>query len=90
MINRSLLLGISLLTATLLGSCSIGHSVSDDANSNNPALAAQAQKVQVLEQQVQDQERIADAEKTKLDGLKQQLEGAKENLKGVRTQAKVQ
>lgn len=87
---RPLLLGFSLLATTLLGSCSIGNSVAQDTNSSNPTLAAQAQKVQALQQQVKDQEAITDTEKTKLDALKQQLKGAEENLKGVRTQAKAQ
>ena len=90
MTMHPLLLGLSLLTATLFGSCSIGHSAADDVNSSNPTVAAQAQKVQALEQQVQDQGKVTDAEKTELAGLKQQLDGAKENLKGLRTQAKVE
>ena len=90
MTNRLFAFGFLLLAGTALGGCGLGHSVADDVSSNNPAVAAQAQKVQILEQQVRDQKTIADAEKTKLDGLQLQLDGAQKNLKGVKTQAKAQ
>jgi hypothetical protein len=84
--------------------CSLGHSVSDDLKSTNPAVVLQAQKVVDLQQQVDAQENAvkdreravakqkdeADAEKSRLEALKNQLDGAKQNLKGVKTQAKMQ
>ena len=88
MMTRSFTFGFFLLASTMLGSCALGNSGAKDVNSSNPAVAAQAQKVQILEQQVKDQKAVADAEKTKLDGLEQQLEGAQQNLKGVKQEAK--
>ncbi|MDF7813844.1 hypothetical protein [Hymenobacter sp. YC55] len=88
MTTRCFTFGFYLLVGTTLGSCSLGNSVSRDVNSSNPAVAAQAQKVQILEQQVNDQKVVAEAEKTKLAGLEQQLEGAQQNLKGVKQEAK--
>ena len=79
-----------LVAGSLLGSCSLVNSgvSSSDISSGNPAVAAQAQKVQELERQVREQKGISDTEKNKLDGLEQQLEGAKKNLKGVKTTVK--
>ncbi|OGX88687.1 hypothetical protein [Hymenobacter glacialis] len=68
----------------------MGSSISSDTNSNNPAVAQQAQKIQELRAQVKAQKEISDAEKQKLNGLEQQLKGAEQNLKGVKTQAKAQ
>ena len=75
-------------TASALSSCSLGRSINNDINSSNPAISQQAQKVEYLQTQVKDQQKIVDTEKSKLDGLEQQLAGAKQNLKGVKTQAK--
>lgn len=87
--TNSLVPAFLLLAGSLLSSCSLGNSVSSsDLNSSNPAVAAQAQKVQDLERQVRDQKTISDTEKNKLDGLETQLKGARQNLKGLKTQVK--
>ena len=82
-----------LLLAGLLGtSCQSGSSdadVSADLNSNNPAVAAQAQKVQQLLGQLKQQQAVIEAEKTKLKALQLQLEGAQQNLEGLRKEAQV-
>ncbi|WP_166648080.1 hypothetical protein [Hymenobacter sp. UV11] len=51
-------------------------------NSSDPYVAEQAQKAQMLKDQVDTQKRLVDAEKQKLKSLELQLEGAKQNLKG--------
>lgn len=81
---------VFLLATTLLGACSLGSSVASDTNSNNPAVAQQALKIQELQAQVKAQKAVSDMEKQKLNGLEQQLKGAEQNLKGVKTQAKAQ
>lgn len=58
-----------------------------DLNSSNPVLVAQAQKVQQLKNQFQQQEAVIEAEKRKLAAINLQLEGAEQNLEGVRRQA---
>ncbi|MDF7813846.1 hypothetical protein [Hymenobacter sp. YC55] len=63
------------------------ETVAADLNSTNPALAAQAQKVQQLQGQLEQQEAVIEAEKRKLAALKLQLEGAEQNLEGVRRQS---
>ena len=85
-----LLPALLLVFGASLSSCSVvgGGSAASEVNSSNPAIAAQAQKVVDLENQVKQQQQVSDAEKTKLDGLKQQLKGSQQNLKGVKTQAK--
>ncbi|SFQ47224.1 hypothetical protein [Hymenobacter arizonensis] len=85
---KNIVVASLLLTGSVLSSCSIGNSLTSDLNSNNPAIAEQAQRVQALEQQMRQQKAISDAEKQKLEGLKQQLDGAKQNLRGIKTQAK--
>ena len=86
------ILSAFVLTAgAALSNCAVlpgGGSASQDVNSSNPAVAAQAQKVVGLENEVKQQKAIFDAEKTKLDGLEMQLKGARQNLKGLKTQAK--
>lgn len=78
-----------LLAGSLPGSCSLANSVSSsNINSSNPAVAAQAQKIQDLERQVRDQKTIPDTGKSKLNGLEQQLKGARQNLKEAKTQVK--
>lgn len=88
--KKSFLPVIFLFAAALLGSCSMGSSISADTNSNNPAVAQQAQKIQELRDQVKTQKAVSDAEKQKLNGLEQQLKGAEQNLKGLKTEAKAQ
>lgn len=87
--TNALIPTLLLVAGSLLSSCSLGNSVASDVNSSNPAVAAQAQKVQDLERQVREQKSISEAEKTKLDGLEQQLEGAQQNLKGIKKEVKV-
>jgi len=84
----------TLLWLLLLGLAGIscqssisGGDVSADLNSRNPALAAQAQKVQQLMGQIKQQEAEIEAEKTKLSALQQQLKGAQQNLEGLRKEA---
>ena len=78
-----------LLLGLVLGGCQSNDTPTDagvaaDLNSSNPAVVAQAQKVQQLMSQVKQQEAVIDAEKTKLDALKQQLAGSQQNLDGLR------
>lgn len=58
-----------------------------DLNSTTPAVAAQAQKVQQLTQQLKQQEAVIDAEKAKRDALQQQLTGAQQNLEGLKQES---
>ncbi|RYY10412.1 MAG: hypothetical protein EOO36_20605 [Cytophagaceae bacterium] len=58
--------------------------VAADLNSANPAVAAQAQKVQELTSQVERQKAVIETEKTKLTGIEQQLDGARQNLAGIK------
>ena len=81
-----LLLGLS---ASGCQSSTSGTDVSADLNSNNPAVAAQAQKVQQLLGQLKQQQAVIEAEKTKLKALQLQLEGAQQNLEGLRKEAQV-
>lgn len=80
-----------LLLAGLLGtSCQSGSSdadVSADLNSPNPAVAVQAQKVQQLTSQLNQQEAVIEAEKAKLEALRLQRQGARQNLEGLRKEA---
>ncbi len=62
-----------------LVSCSRGIS---GVNSSDPYIAQQAQKAQILQDQVDTQKKLVDAEKQKLKSLQLQLDGAKQNLKG--------
>lgn len=68
----------ALLFAASLSSCSIFHS---DVDSSNPVIAAQAQRVQDLERQIKDQERLVDTEEAKLKSLKYQRKSAEQELK---------
>lgn len=90
------------IAALTLGSCSLGHSASDDVNSSNPAVAAQAQKVVELQQQVdaqkkavKDQERVVksrenavDSQKDVADTEKQKLDGLQQQLDGAKQNLK--
>lgn len=81
---------ISIFAAAVLlsltaSSCSRGIS---GVNSNDPYIAAQAQKAQQLQNDVDSQEKIVDAEKQKLKALETQRDGAKQNLKGRKLAAK--
>jgi len=89
MTNLSFRLAFLLLLGVACTNCqsdATDVSVSADLNSSNPAVVAQAQKVNSLVGQIKQQEAVIDAEKEKLKALQQQLEGAKENLKGVKRQ----
>lgn len=80
----------TVVLATALGfslaSCSRGIS---GVNSSDPYVAAQAQKAQDLQNQVDAQEKVVDTEKQRLKALKLQLDGAKQNLKGRKIASKV-
>lgn len=88
MIVRTPLFSLTLLLASTLTftSCQSGADapVAADLNSANPAVAAQAQKVQELISQVDRQKAVIETEKTKLTGIEQQLEGARQNLEGIK------
>ena len=91
MLNKTPILALIVFAASLQ-SCSLFRS---DVNSENPAIAAQAQRVESLKSQVNDQERLVDdaksrvdAEKDRLKALKYQLKGAQQNLKGRKLEAK--
>lgn len=84
---RASILSCALLASALAFiSCQSGADapVAADLNSTNPAVAAQAQKVQELISQVDRQKAVIEAEKTKLSGIEQQLEGARQNLEGIK------
>lgn len=81
-----LLVGLTVASA----GCQSGPSDADlaaDLNSSNPAVAAQAQKVQQLTGQLKQQEAVIEAEKAKLDALRLQIKGAQQNLEGLRKEA---
>ncbi len=76
-----------LLVGTLaFSSCQSGADapVATDLNSANPAVAAQAQKVQELISQVERQKAVIETEKTKLTAIEQQLQGSRQNLEGIK------
>jgi septal ring factor EnvC (AmiA/AmiB activator) len=79
------LIGLAFTSCQSTGDTS---SVAADLNSTNPAVAAQAQRVQELEGQVKQQEAVIDAEKSKLEAMRQQLEGAKQTLEGVKKEVR--
>jgi len=81
----SQVLAFALAASLSLGSCSL---IRSDANSRNPVIAAQAQRVNDLERQVDDQNRLIDTEKSKQKALKYQLKSAKQELKARKQQAK--
>jgi septal ring factor EnvC (AmiA/AmiB activator) len=84
---RPLSFAALLLAGTLTFSgCQSGTEapVAADLNSANPAVAAQAQKVQELISQVERQKAVIETEKTKLTAIEQQLEGARQNLDGIK------
>ncbi|QJX48390.1 hypothetical protein HMJ29_16260 [Hymenobacter taeanensis] len=68
------------LGATLLlsSSCTIFKS---DLDSSNPVVAAQAQRVSDLRNQISDQQRVVNTEKAKLKSLEYQLKSAQQELK---------
>ncbi|MBT9395123.1 hypothetical protein KLP40_18290 [Hymenobacter sp. NST-14] len=79
--NTSRLRFLSLsLGATLLlsSSCTVFKS---DMDSNNPVIAAQAQRVADLRNQISDQERVVNTEKAKLKSMEYQLKSAQQELK---------
>ena len=74
-----------LLAGTLVGTgCQSAPEapVAADLNSANPAVAAQAQKVQELTSQIERQKAVIETEKTKLTALEQQLDGSRPNQAG--------
>lgn len=75
---------ISILAAAVvisLTASSCSHGISG-VNSSDPYVAAQAQKAQQLQTEVDSQNKTVDSEKQKLKALEYQLDGAKKNLKG--------
>ncbi|TPG72066.1 hypothetical protein [Hymenobacter nivis] len=89
---RTPLLSLTLLLASglALSSCQSAPDapVAADLNSASPAVAEQAQKVQVLISQVERQKAVIETEKTKLNGIEQQLDGARQNLEGIKKEVK--
>ena len=84
--------GLALLLGLAFGGCQSNDTLPDsavaaDLNSSNPAVVAQAQKVQQLMTQIKQQEAVINAEKAKLDALKQQLAGSQQNLDGLKKEA---
>jgi hypothetical protein len=85
-----------------LNSCSLGHSASDDLKSSNPAIALQTQKVVVLQQrvdaqekaykdvkqEVKDREKAVDNQKELADVEKKKLAGLKDQLDGAKQNLK--
>ena len=76
--NTLRFLTLSLGTSLLLGSCTVFKS---DMDSNNPVIAAQAQRISDLRNQISDQQRLVDTEKAKLKSLEYQLKSAQQELK---------
>jgi len=72
------LLPIACGLTLMLGSCGVFRS---DVDSSNPVVAAQAQRIQDLENQKKEQERLVDTEKAKLKSIDYQLKSAKQELK---------
>ena len=82
--------------------CSLGHSVSDDLKSTNPAVVLQAQKVIDLQQQVdaqeksynnqkdavKDRERAVEKQKDEADIEKKRLEALQNQLDGAKQNLK--
>jgi septal ring factor EnvC (AmiA/AmiB activator) len=81
----SQVLTFALATSLSLGSCSL---IRSDANSRNPVIAEQAQRVNDLQRQVEDQGRLVDTERAKQKALKYQLKSAKQELEARKQQAK--
>jgi septal ring factor EnvC (AmiA/AmiB activator) len=88
MFVRTPFIALTVLLASTLAFASCQASpdapVAADLNSANPAVAAQAQKVQELISQVERQKAVIETEKTKLTGIEQQLDGARQNLEGIK------
>ena len=79
------LLPLACSFALLLGSCNAFRS---DVDSSNPVVSAQAQRVQDLESQKKEQERIVDTEKAKLRSIEYQLKSAEQELKARKIEVK--
>ncbi len=78
----------ALLLCLAAAACQSDNSadLAADLNSSNPAVAAQAGKVQQLQVQLEQQQATIEAEKQKLQAMQQQLDGARENLTGLKRQ----
>jgi len=79
------LLPFACALTLLLGSCGAFRS---DVDSSNPVVAAQAQRVQDLENQKKEQERAVDTEKAKLKSIEYQLKSAEQELKARKIEVK--
>ncbi|MFD2783997.1 hypothetical protein [Hymenobacter rubripertinctus] len=74
-----LFLSLTFGTALLLSSgCAAFKS---DMDSSNPVIAAQAQRISDLRNQINDQDRLVETEKAKLKSLEYQLKSAEQELK---------
>lgn len=82
---RVSILAAAVLVSLTASGCSRGIS---GVNSTDPNIAAQAQKAQQLQNEVDSQSKVVDSEKQKLKALEYQLDGAKKNLKGRKLAAK--
>ena len=71
----SLTLGATLLFSS---GCAAFRS---DMDSSNPVIAAQAQRISDLRNQISDQDRLVETEKAKLKSLEYQLKSAQQELK---------
>ena len=77
---------VALSASLLLSSCGAFRS---DTKSNNPAIAAQAQNVELLDQQIEAQKRVVDTEKSKLKTMEYQRKAAKQGLKTAKTRSNI-
>ena len=79
-------LPLALVAGLALSGCSVFRS---DANSRNPLIAEQAQRVNDLEKQLDTQKSVVSSEKAKQKALEYQIKSAKQELKARKQQVKV-
>lgn len=73
-----------LLLGLFLTGCHAESPLAADLNSGNPAVAAQAGKVQALTTELAQQKAVIEGEKAKLAAIQEQLDGARQNLEGLK------
>ncbi|RFP66540.1 hypothetical protein D0N36_02190 [Hymenobacter lapidiphilus] len=78
--NTRLLPCYVLGAALLLGGISCA-AFKSDMDSSNPVIAAQAQRISDIRNQIKNQERLVDTEKAKLKSLEYQPKSAEQELK---------
>lgn len=78
--NTRHFLSLALGTSMLLGGTSCA-AFKSDIDSSNPVVAAQAQRISDLRNQIKDQDRLVETEKAKLKSLEYQLKSAEQELK---------